>query len=122
MLSLKTMLAATAVGVLLATAAFAQTGATGNAVGGPTGGGLTPATPPPLGSSSDPSASPTPPRPTESTPAPGLDNPTGAIPGTFGSTPSGIGGSNPSSGAITAPRPQGGTAPSTTPGSSTIQR
>ena len=44
MLSLKTMLAATAVGVLLATAAFAQTGATGNAVGGPAGGGLTPAT------------------------------------------------------------------------------
>ena len=52
MLSLKTMLAATAVGVLLATAAFAQTGAPGNAVGGPMGGSLTPATPTPRGSSS----------------------------------------------------------------------
>src|SRR5215813_3183354 len=93
------------------------------------GGGLTPSTPPAMGAPLDPSASPAPPRPQQSTPTPGLDNPTGAIPGTLGSTPSGIGSSNPSStnpsstsGPITTPLPQGGTAPSPTPGSSAIQR
>jgi hypothetical protein len=57
-----------------------------------------------------------------STPAPGLDNPTGAIPGTFGSTPSGIGGATTGSGPSTPPGSQGPAAPGTTPGSSTIQR
>jgi len=103
----------TAIGVLFATPAFAQRSGT-------TGGGLTPATPPSASPTLDPAPSTVPPRPTESTPAPGLDNPTGAIPGTFGSTPSGIGGTM--GGATSTPRPQGGTTPSTTPGSSTIQR
>jgi len=56
-----------------------------------------------------------PPRPTAATPAPGLDNPSGAIPGTLGSSPSG-------GGATSTPVPQGGTTPGTTPGSNIIQR
>jgi hypothetical protein len=132
MVSLKKLLAVTAVGALMATPAFAQTtGGTGGGVGaGSTGaapgigapgvgtpgttrpgGGLTPATPPSASPTLEPTPSTLPPRPTESTPAPGLNNPTGAIPGTPG-----IGG------ATSAPLPQGGTMPSTTPGSSTIQR
>jgi hypothetical protein len=86
MVSLKKLLAVTAMGALMATPAFAQTG---GGVGA---------------------------RSTGAAPAPGLDNPTGAIPGTLGSTPPGIGG------ATSTPVPQGGTTPSTTPGSSTIQR
>jgi hypothetical protein len=134
MVSLKKLLAVTAMGALMATPAFAQTtggtsggvgaGSTGAApapgIGTPgtttPGGGLTPATPPSASPTLEPTPSTLPPRPTESTPAPGLDNPTGAIPGTLGSTPPGIGG------ATSTPVPQGGTAPSTTPGSSTIQR
>src|SRR6266478_6127876 len=97
MVSLKKLLAVTAVGALIATPACAQTtGGTGAGVGaGSTGaapapglgapgtttqgGGLTPATPP------SPTPSTLPPRPTESTPAPGR----GAIPGTLGTTPPG---------------------------------
>src|SRR5262249_2901366 len=67
--------------------------------------------------------------PEYSTPAPGIDNPTGAVPGTLGNTPSGVGSSgiggttsgSPSA-PTTTPVPQGGTAPSATPGASTIQR
>jgi len=124
MVSLKKLLAVTAVGALIATPACAQTtGGTGAGVGaGSTGaapapglgapgtttqgGGLTPATPP------SPTPSTLPPRPTESTPAPGL----GAIPGTLGTTPPGTGG------AASTPVPQGGTTPGATPGTSTIQR
>src|SRR5215813_9854607 len=108
MISLKRMLTVAAVGVVLWTPAFAQTGAAGGATGGPgggmgtggvgtggtgvrpaagaqgigrppgttaPGGGLTPSTPPAMGAPLDPSASPAPPRPQQSTPTPGLDNP-----------------------------------------------
>ncbi len=114
MVSLKKLLAVTAVGALIATPACAQT--TGGTGAGAPGGGLTPATPPSASPTLEPTPSTLPPRPTQSTPAPGLDNPTGAIPGTLGSTSPGNGG------ATSTPLPQGGTAPSTTPGSSTIHR
>ena len=133
MVSFKTMLTMAAVGVLLSTPAFAQTGAAGGAASTPgvgtpgtttPGGGLTPSIPPAPGPTLDPSASPAPPRPTQSTPTPGLDNPTGAnTPSGMGSS-SGIGGTTTGApGApITTPLPQGGTAPSTTPGGTSIQR
>src|SRR5437660_1209094 len=96
MVSLKKLLAVTALGALMTTPAFTQTtGGTGGGVGtGSTGaapapgigtpgtttpgGGLTPATPPSASPTLEPTPSTLPPRPTESTPAPGLDNPTGA--------------------------------------------
>jgi hypothetical protein len=125
MASLKGILTVTALGLLVATPALAQVSGTPpqspGTLPGTSRGGLTPSNPP-ANPSADPSASPAPPRPIESTPAPGVDNPTGAIPGTLGNAPSGIGTGGASSGAITTPRPQGGTAPSTTPGTSTIQR
>jgi hypothetical protein len=94
MLSLNNLLAVAAVGVLVATPALAQVGGgTTGGTGGGTGGGIVPAPgttmPPSASPPLNPSSAPTPPRPGESTRAPGIDNPTGAIPGTLGSTPSG---------------------------------